>query len=319
MNEPRISVLVLTYHPQKDALFSTLRSVVLQKGCDFEVIVCDDGSPAFPKAEVQAFLEDAGCPFEILAHAENQGTVKNILSGVAAARGSYIKPISPGDYLYDSTTLRDIVAFMDHNNALAAFGRMVFYSCEDTFQVKNLANPILPEIYGCCYNSRKALKQQAVFSDFICGASAVYEKKTLQQGLTAIAPAVRYAEDAVFQLFAAQGIRIFEIPRLVVWYEHGGGISTTQATHTFTRVEKDFYRFYHYMAEQFPKEPCFRQACRIWQLRKEGNRAKTILSKLRPDKFLFSLRIRARRKQLAIPPYKEDFFHEVKGQATNGN
>ena len=122
MSEPLISVLMLTYHPQKDALFSTLRSIVLQADCDFEVIVCDDGSGEFFREEIEHFLKANGVNYQILAHPENQGTVKNILDGAKIARGHYIKPISPGDYLYDAHTLRDIGDFMVKQDAAAAFG-----------------------------------------------------------------------------------------------------------------------------------------------------------------------------------------------------
>lgn len=314
MKEPRLSVLVLTYHPQKDALFSTLRSVILQKDCDFEVVVCDDGSGTFFREEIEAFLESHKVDYQILAHAENQGTVKNIIDGVKVARGAYIKPISPGDFFYDDTTLRDIANFMQTNNALAAFGKMVFYSDTDALQVKNLTFPILPDIYGAPrYHYRKALKQQAVFNDFISGASAIYEKAAFLQALEAISPVVRYAEDIVFQYFSLQNIRIFAIPRLIVWYEYGSGISTKKTTQAFTRVEEDFYRFYHHMTELYPKNPYMKRACRIWQLRKEGNSAKSLINKLLPDKILFSLRARIRKKQLTIPPYEDQFFREVKG------
>ena len=224
MAQPLISVLVLTYHPQKDALFSTLRSIVLQKDCNYEVIIADDGSGDFFEKEIRSFLDGFGCSYQILAHPENQGTVKNIMDGMQLVRGKYVKPISPGDYLYDDTTLHDIVCFMEQRNARAAFGKMVFYNWDDGLQVKKLVHPYLDGIYRAKrYSYQKAIKQQVVFNDFISGASAVYETETFTQALETISPAVRFAEDAVFQLFALKHIPICAIDRYVVWYEHGGG------------------------------------------------------------------------------------------------
>lgn len=314
MRKPSVTVLVLTYHPQRRALFSTLQSIVLQQDCDYEVIVADDGSGEFFEEEIREFLDSHGIKdYQILAHKENMGTVRNILSGVNHARGRYIKPISPGDFLYNATTLRDTVSFMEKYSAKAAFGKMVFYTYEDKLQVKPLANPLIADIYRADsehYSHRKAQKQQTVFCDFISGASAVYETETFRQALETVSPAVRYAEDTVFQLFAARHIRIYEMDRYIVWYEHGSGISTQKTNQAFTRVDEDFYRFYGLMGELFPKNPHIRRAKRQWQLRKDGKSRQLLLSKLKMDKILFSLRIRQRKKQLQINGYNEDFFNQ---------
>lgn len=311
MAAPLISVLVLTYHPQENALFSTLRSIVQQKDCDYEIIVCDDGSPDFFEGAIRTFLDAHNCSYQILAHKENQGTVKNILDGVSLARGAYVKPISPGDYLYDDTTLRDMGLFMEQHQAKAAFGKMVFYSCEPAFSVKHLTHPILPGIYETeHYDSEKAARQQLVYGDFICGASAVYETAAFRKALETICPGVRYAEDSVFQLFALENTRIYALPRYMVWYEHGSGISTQKTTQAFNRIDWDFYNFYQLMAKNFPENPYVQQACRLWQLRKDGASKKLLTAKLRPGKLLFSLRAKYRRKTLKITDYNDEFFRQ---------
>ena len=313
MAQPLISVLVLTYHPQKEALFSTLRSVVLQKECDYEIIVADDGSGDFFEAEIRAFLDSFGCSYQILAHKENQGTVKNIMDGVQLAKGKYVKPISPGDYFYDDTTLRDIVRFMEQKNAKAAFGKMVFYYWDNGLQVKNLVHPYLAGIYQATpYPYKKAIKQQVVFSDYISGASAVYETKTFAWALETIAPAVRFAEDTVFQLFALKQIPICAMDRYIVWYEHGSGISTQKTTQSFTRIDTDFYNFYYHMDKLFPHNHHIRRACVLWELRKSGKRG--IGYKLRLDKLIFSLRIKLRKKTLKPPHYNDAFFRQCHGE-----
>ena len=310
MNSPKISVLVLTYHPQKEALFATLKSAVWQQDCDFELIVCDDGSPDFFEADIRAFLDGCGCPYQILAHKENQGTVKNILDGVSAARGQYVKPISPGDLFYDEYTLRDTVSFMEKHGAKAAFGGLLYYSCDGELQVKNVANPCLSHLYRADrpYSHRRAAKHQTVYNDFLCGAAGIYEKEAFFQALQTISPAVRFAEDIVFQLFAAKGVRIYKIDRHIVWYEYGSGIST-QKKPGFTRVEEDFYRFYPYFSELFPKDPYPRRAIRSWEARKNGSEKQNLLLKLLPDRLLFSLRARLQKRKMTIAPYSAEFFH----------
>ena len=311
MTTPLISVLVLTYHPRENALFSTLRSIVKQKDCNYEIIVADDGSPDFFQEKIRSFLNACGCSYKILPHEENQGTVKNILDGVKVAQGTYIKPISPGDYLYDDTTLRDTAAFMQQHQAKAAFGKLVFYACEPKLRVKNLTHPYLPDIYESQpYNFEKAKKHQLVYGDFICGASAVYETAAFRTALETISPAVRYAEDSVFQLFALENTRIFYLPRYIVWYEHGGGISTGKTDQTFTRIDWDFYRFYQLMNDRFPGNYYVHRACVFWEMRKNGTKVRQIVNKLRPDKFLCSLRIKILRSRLQVTDYNDEFFRQ---------
>ena len=311
MNNPMLSVLVLTYHPQKEALFATLKSAVWQKDCDFELIICDDGSPDFFEPEIRAFLDGCGCSYQIIAHKENQGTVKNILDGVCAAQGNYIKPISPGDLFFDAYTLGDTVAFMEKHGAKAAFGNLLYYNCNEDLQVHNLANPCLSQLYRADrpYHSRRVAKHQIVFNDLLCGAAGIYERDAFLQALQTISPVVRYAEDIVFQLFAAQGVRIYKIDRHMVWYEYGSGISTGKKEKVFTRVEEDFYRFYPYFATLFPQDPYPRRAIRIWEARKNGSALQNLLLKLRPDRMLFTLRTRLQKRKMTIAPYSTEFFH----------
>lgn len=310
MDTPLISVLVLTYKPKKEALFATLKSIVAQKNCDFEILIADDGSSDFFEEDVRTYLDSKGITnYQILAHAQNRGTVQNVMSGVAAARGTYIKPISPGDLLYDTHTLHDIGVYMKEKNAKAAFGRLVFYSYDTRFHVKKLTHPWMDSIYQTeRYNYKKVLKHQMVFGDFICGASAIYERDTLLQALQIIAPAVRYAEDTVFQVFTLQNMRIYMMDQPIVWYEHGNGISTQKYVQTFTRIDEDFYKFYHHMMNFYPGNSYLKRACRIWELRKDGTKLQILCNKLRPDKVLFSLRLRFIMHQMKHVDYDAEFF-----------
>ena len=39
-----VSVIVLTYNPDREKLFATLNSIIIQENIDIEIIVSDDGS-----------------------------------------------------------------------------------------------------------------------------------------------------------------------------------------------------------------------------------------------------------------------------------
>ncbi len=296
MSTPLISVIVATYHPDKEKLFATLRSILLQKDCAFEIIVTDDGSADFPAGEIRAFLDAAGCSFEILAHEKNRGTVQNLLDAAKLAKGVYVKTISPGDLLYHDRTLQQACEFMQQHGARVAFGDMAVYSCENGLQAVRLFHPVDHRIYNPeskRYNFRKVLKHQLVYADLICGAADLYEKTAFCEAMETIREAVTYAEDIAYQLFTAQKVRIYRFPQKLVWYEHGTGISTNADSPLFSRIDTDFYRFYNFLQEHYPDLPFLKRTLRFWNRRLHGSKLKKKLCRLLAvDKVLFSLRRR---------------------------
>ena len=314
MSTPLISVIVATYFPEKEKLLATLRSIVLQKECSFEIIVADDGSETFFQEDICSFLDAAGVrDYQILAHTENQGTVKNLLDGACLAKGTYVKTISPGDLLYDAYTLRDACAFMERYRAQAAFGEMAVYTYQDTLQAKRLFHPVDARIYSPDrkrYSFRKVLKHQMVYGDMICGAADLYERQTFCDAMKKIAGTVTYAEDSAYQLLTAEKIRIYKFPQNLVWYEHGTGISTDSDSPLFSRIDTDFYRFYQMLKQQYPKLPFLNRTLRFWNRRLHGSKLKKALFRLLSvDKILFSLH---RRWLIKTRPATQDptFFYQ---------
>ncbi|MBO4939216.1 MAG: glycosyltransferase [Oscillospiraceae bacterium] len=310
------SVIVLSYHPNKEKLFATLRSVLLQKDCRFEVIVADDGSGEFYEPEIRAFFaEQSFEDYRIIGHEHNQGTVLNLLDAADAAQGGYIKPISPGDYLYDELTLRDLKEFMDDQGVKAVFGDMVYYSADPEFRVFNTRTPWDDSIYSCDaeqFDCRRSMKHQMVYLDNISGASVAYTKDAFCSGLRAIAGHVRYAEDAVLQLMVLQGDRICKIPRFVVWYEYGTGISTDLQAGPSPRLKQDFYRFYAMLHEQYPNAPYVGRTYHRWKLMMEGNKLENLLRRFTQiDKLQFVLKKQVMMKNYTCSDYDDRFFRQV--------
>ena len=308
------SVIVLSYHPNKEKLFATLRSVLAQRDCRFEVIVADDGSGEFYEPEIRAFFEEKSFPdYRIIGHEQNQGTVLNLLDAADAAEGDYIKPISPGDYLYDETTLRDLLAFMREHEAKAVFGDMVYYSDEPEFHVFHTRTPWDDSLYTAEeFDRRRAMKHQMVYLDNISGASVAYTKEAFCGGLRAIAGHVRFAEDAVLQLMILQGERIWKIPRFVVWYEYGTGISTDLQSGPSPRLKNDFYHFYTMLHERYPDEPYVARTYRRWRLMMEGSSCENMIRRFTQfDKLFFVLRKHAMMKQYVCSGYEDRFLKQV--------
>lgn len=316
MIRPLISVIVATYFPEKEKLMATLRSIVSQKDCSFEIVIADDGSDNFYEQDIRHYLDGIGvCDYQIFAHAENQGTVKNLLDGARVAKGKYVKTISPGDLLYDAYTLHNVCAFMEKHGAKVAFGDMVFYTNENNqFKIIQRKFPCDNRIYEVSekpYNYRKVLKHQLIYSDFISGASDLYERETFCAAMEEIQGTVLYTEDSAYQLFAAKNMRIYKVPYRIVWYEYGTGISTNTESALFSRIDQDFYNFYRMMIQKYANTPYLKRAWRFWNRRMyAGSLKKQFYRLISIDKILFSIKRRWILRNLSITEYDRAFFEK---------
>lgn len=148
-----ISVLVITYEPNKEKLLKTLRSILLQKNVNLQIIIADDGSKNSLTGEIKdCFQEYEFKDYSIVNNPVNKGTTINFYSGLKMAEGEYLKGISPGDYLFEDTSLSKWFTFMKNGNYEVSFGIPVFYSYDDTGSMKPLqrshGKPILPFLYS---------------------------------------------------------------------------------------------------------------------------------------------------------------------------
>ena len=102
-----LSIILAQYYPDKMQLRHTLDSLLIQDTYDFELIIADDGSPEDYWDDTHAYL--AAHDFtnvKLSKNKVNQGTVTNMLHAVELASGQWIAGISPGDYVYDASTIR---------------------------------------------------------------------------------------------------------------------------------------------------------------------------------------------------------------------
>ena len=83
---PRVSVVVPT-HNRSRLLALTLRSILWQRGVEFEVIVVDDGSSDDPAAVVAGFGDDR---LRVVRHARPLGVSAARNRGIAEARGDWV-------------------------------------------------------------------------------------------------------------------------------------------------------------------------------------------------------------------------------------
>lgn len=257
-----ITVIIATYEPDPVKLMRTVRSVIMQRDVDMEVILTDDGSVNNDFSEVERYIHEIGFDsFYIIRNKVNQGTVKNLLSGLKRARGKYVYITSPGDMLYNDTVLRDFFHIAEEKSAKIMFGDAVYYSCDnDVVIYEDKCSPKRPE----CYSEEKTipyLKSTFFFGGYILGASFFRETETARKYFRMIEPHCKYVEDNTSTAFAlAAEERVLYCPVKMIWYEYGDGVSTSENSKWKQLLDKDFEENFKMLRKIYPKDEIIQAA-----------------------------------------------------------
>lgn len=251
MAEVDVSVCVLTYRPDYEKLFMTLTSIIRQTGCSYEIIIADDGTPDFRQDMIEAWMAVHGVlDYYIVRSTENQGTVLNIRNAYAVAHGRYVKPISPGDYLYNDSALAGMLRFMEREGHHIAFGRSCYYSKRDEkYYIYDRMQPFQLKPYR--ERDLSAAKEAyLVCQDYACGASFVGERTLMTSYTDLILRHVVYVEDSAYVLMVADGIPLGFWDHNFMWYESSDGISNAPSEEWKTRLLHDNHAMLAIMAER---------------------------------------------------------------------
>ena len=223
-----VSVILTTYHTDLDRVIPTLKSVAMQRGVSFEVIVADDGSGDFDQSQYAALFSRLSInKHSFVINPINQGTVKNVISGVNKAVGKYVYTLGPGDLLYDERTLRDFVDFCEANNCKVCFGHSIYYAKTDAgfvaFPEFHYPRDIRPYEEG---DSKRQQKNFLLYWDLINATSYFFKTEFYLSTILRVDGVSKFAEDASFFLMVADGDLPLYFDRNLTWYEYGSGIST---------------------------------------------------------------------------------------------
>ena len=250
---PQITIVILQYRPDAAALRRTLASLAMQDTRDFAVVLGDDGSAQDYFAESRAYLAAHGITdVQTTKLQPNGGTVKNARNAVRAAATRWVLMLSPGDFLYDSETLRWWLGRLQADEPRVAFGRQAYFT-PDPPQPTAGETPYDRTPYDPAHYDAKAIRRNLLlYDDGISGAGLVYERTLFLSALDKMADHVRLAEDFSLRLFAVQGVRITRYDRLTVWYEYGGGVSTDAAARA--RMLGDWRAMLEVLRAEYPRD-----------------------------------------------------------------
>ncbi len=237
-----ISVICLLYNPDWVRTERTLRSIVEQEGCEWELILADDGSTKDCWAEIEQFLATylpSTVQVIYVKNEKNQGTVKNYLSALERATGEYVYAISPGDMLYDKFTIKKFYEFAVENDSDVVFGGAIYYNpISESICDAFVGYPQAPDLYR--KNTSTKLRRTAFFAgELINGASYFRKREIALESFRFIQPYAKYVEDTTSSFYIlASGHDIIYCPENIIFYEYNTGISTT-ANGFWKQIQQD--------------------------------------------------------------------------------
>lgn len=223
-----VSIIMATFNPSWDKCKFTLDSIVSQKDVEIELIVTDDGSSdnLFNRFDEYLRISDF-CNYKLIGHESNQGTVKNYYDGIKAAKGKYVKLISPGDALFNETVLADWLSALRSSGLKWSFGDAAYYRVENG-KKEIVKAPAYPRLINC-YESgdeKSCRWNYVVLEDVALGAALICERQVFSHYLERFIGVSKYAEDVAFIAMMYDGILPEYYNRNVVFYEFGTGVST---------------------------------------------------------------------------------------------
>ena len=222
-SEVNISIIVCCYNPDYLKLQKTILSIIKQKKCSFEIVIADDYSKNNYIEKLKLWtLQFNNISFKYSLLEKNQGTVTNIFNAINVSSGSFVKVISPGDYLFDEYTLYRFLVFQRKTEADLIVGNFVYY--KDNKILRNRL-PYSLQTYSSKHMKRNIL----VFNDHLHGAALLIKREIIKHCLSIVNGTVKYAEDiSIVNICILENYRIKYYSLPMIWYEYGTGISTAK-------------------------------------------------------------------------------------------
>ncbi len=234
------SVVVCTYNSDWEKLRLTLRSVLMQEDCNYSIVVADDGSRQNHFDKIRSYFNFYDFDnYKLVASHQNQGTTNNILHGVYACTGEFVKPLSPGDFLHGKQVLRKWVDFMrSKQECIMSFCDAIYYRMENgrIIATKEFAHPQ----YARACNEDSFISKYLICNDICLGAATMLRRDWWIKYLEMIIGKVVYAEDNSYRIMMYAGEKFAHIAYSFMLYENGAGISTKGSKVWAERLRKDW-------------------------------------------------------------------------------
>lgn len=255
-----VSVLVAVYEADVEKLLITIASILVQKEISKQIVICDDGSDSFPLNETIKFFELQNfTDYVFCLSKENRGIVQNVLNGIEECRGEYFKLISPGDYLHNENTLSEWYKLIKYKNADLSISNAIYYKKQADGRLGVIRHKNHPQINKRYYQN-KWYYNYLIFDDISLGACVLSKTDVTKKYLLLIKGNVKFAEDNIYRIMAAdkKSMEYFENDSLL--YEYGTGISTGGNDMWAKRIKDDWNATNEIILERFDKSENFEKS-----------------------------------------------------------
>lgn len=177
----------------------------------------------------------------LIPHENNQGTVLNVYDALKKANGRFVKLISPGDALVNSTVLYEWINHMIMSGHGWSMSESVYYRRvgKNAEIVSEITYPqdVTPYIHN---NENKCRWNYAVIGDKALGAATLCTKELFIGYMERIINKVVYCEDCAYALMMFDGEVAYYYPKVTLNYEFGEGVSTSGNSVWAERLRKDW-------------------------------------------------------------------------------
>lgn len=179
MNNPIVSVIVLTYNNFKD-IDKTIDSIYNQDYGNIELIISDDCSSNFDEMYINNIIEKYKNRFVnciINRNKINIGTVKNFNEAIKISSGEIIVPLAADDSFDNKLVISKVVEFFNNNKFLICTAK------RRVIDKYNNEVEILPtdKQIKIIKNKNSALLNELSKGNFISGACTYYKKKVFEK------------------------------------------------------------------------------------------------------------------------------------------
>lgn len=310
----KFSVLVVTYNSDLPKILLTIKSVLRQKFEDFEIIVTDDGSKENHFEEIRRYFEENHFSnYQLVGHEKNQGTVKNLISGLKHATGKYVRDFGAGDAFYNEETMAQIYEFMEKYQYEGCFGLLQGFRFNEKggLEKRDYYHPFDIKAYLEEGREERIVKNLVLYSDNVSGAATCYRREFYLEYLEKIQEEVVYEED-IFQVLAAvEGRPLHLFDGYMIWYEIGEGVSTKKRSRFEELLRQDVERFYDMLYRKYGENKYVRKRKQLRVFYKIRNLYVRTLARIfvNPDavRYLFSYLLQ-RRQGCHLPMWKTKGF-----------
>lgn len=150
MDSPLVSVCIPTYN-QENFIVDALEGALMQKDCDFEIILANDGSTDGTTRICRDYAAKYPGVIRLIDQPHNKGIIINTRDCLLAAKGKYIAICEGDDYWQDPFKLKKQVAILEADPEVTAVHTGWSNLYEQTGKKEDVHNPIAdlcPEKYS---------------------------------------------------------------------------------------------------------------------------------------------------------------------------